>query len=320
MAPTQRDIPMSRTNAEVFNQSSELVDYNLFSSHSALTDALAREGAEHESAALAALGERLGTVTMFRLGDAANRNPPQLRAYDRSGVRLDAAEFHPAWHELMRRLVAEGLHTGPWAQPRPGAHVARAAGYMMWAEVENGTQCPATMSYGAVPALARQGEMFAPWLRLLLSRDYDAAFVPAAEKRGALIGMGMTERQGGSDVRTNTTHARPVNGGGPGREYRLSGHKWFFSAPMCDAFLVLAQTAGGLSCFLVPRFRPDRSLNALRLLRLKDKLGNRSNASAEVEFDEACGLLLAEEGRGIPTILEMGVYTRLDNAIGSAGL
>jgi putative acyl-CoA dehydrogenase len=311
---------MSRKNAEVLNQSVELVDYNLFNSHSALRDALEREGAAHERAALAALGERLGTVTMFTLGDAANRNPPQLRAYDRSGMRLDEIEFHPAWHELMRRLVAEGLHTGPWAQPRPGAHVARAAGYMMWAEVENGTQCPATMSYGAVPALARQGDTFAPWLRLLLSREYDAAFAPAADKRGVLIGMGMTERQGGSDVRTNTTRAHPVNGAGPGREYLLRGQKWFFSAPMCDAFLVLAQAAGGLSCFLVPRFRPDRSVNALRLLRLKDKLGNRSNASAEVEFDDALGLLVAEEGRGIPAILEMGVYTRLDNAIGSAGL
>ena len=311
---------MSRTNAEVSNQSAELVDYNLLSSHSALTDALVREGAAHEQAALTALGERLGRVTMFTLGDAANRNPPQLRAYDRSGARLDTIDFHPAWHELMRRLVAEGLHTGPWAQRHPGAHVARAAGYMMWAEVENGTQCPATMSYGAVPALVRHGETSAPWLRLLLSREYDAAFAPADEKRGALIGMGMTERQGGSDVRTNTTRARPVNGAGPGREYRLRGEKWFFSAPMCDAFLVLAQAAGGLSCFLVPRFQPDRSVNALRLLRLKDKLGNRSNASAEVEFDDALGLLVGEEGRGIPAILEMGVYTRLDNAIGSAGL
>src|SRR6516225_8619582 len=311
---------MSRTTAEVLNQSAELADYNLFSSHSVLVEALAREGAAHERAALTALGARLGSVTMFTLGDAANRNPPQLRAYDRTGARLDAVEFHPAWHELMRHLIAEGLHTGPWAQPRPGAHVARAAGYMMWAEVENGTQCPATMSYGAVPALARHGDTFEPWLRLLLSRTYDAAFVPAADKRGALIGMAMTERQGGSDVRTNTTRALPVGGRGPGCEYRVSGHKWFFSAPMCDAFLVLAQAPGGLSCFLVPRFRPDRSVNGLRLLRLKDKLGNRSNASAEVEFEEAFGLLVAEEGRGIPTILEMGVYTRLDNAIGSAGL
>ena len=311
---------MSRTTAELSNQPAELIDYNLFSSHSALVDALAREGAAPEHGALVALGARLGGASMFTLGDLANRNPPELRAYDRFGARLDTIEFHPAWHDLMSRLVAEGLHTGPWAQPRPGAHVARAAGYMLWAEIENGTQCPATMSYGAVPVLARHGSPFEPWLRLLLTREYDARFAPATDKRGALIGMGMTERQGGSDVRTNTTRALPVSDRGPGCEYRLSGQKWFFSAPMCDAFLVLAQAPGGLSCFLVPRFRPDRSVNGVRLLRLKDKLGNRSNASAEVEFEEAFGLLVAEEGRGIPTILEMGVYTRLDNAIGSAGL
>jgi len=190
----------------------------------------------------------------------------------------------------------------------------------LWAEVENGTQCPATMSYGAVPALAAQATDFAPWLRLLLSREYDAACAPIPDKRGALIGMGMTERQGGSDVRTNTTRATPAGARGPGREYHLSGHKWFLSAPMCDAFLVLAQAPGGLSCFLVPRFLPDRSHNTLHLQRLKDKLGNRSNASGEVEFDAAYGQLVAEEGRGIAAILEMGVYTRLDNAIGSAGL
>ncbi|HKD55479.1 MAG TPA: isovaleryl-CoA dehydrogenase [Steroidobacteraceae bacterium] len=311
---------MSRPSAEVLNQSSELVDYNLFSTHSVLVEAAAREGAAADHAALTQLGAELGSVTLFTLGDLANRNPPQLRACDRLGARRDEVEFHPAWHELMRRLVAAGLHTGPWAEPRPGAHVRRAAGYLMWAEIENGTQCPATMSYGAVPALTQQGQEFSTWLRLLLSREYDPAFAPASGKRGALFGMGMTERQGGSDVRTNTTRAQAVGVGGPGREYRLTGHKWFFSAPMCDAFLVLAQAPGGLSCFLVPRFLPDGSVNALRLQRLKDKLGNRSNASSEVEFDAAYGLLVADEGRGIPTILEMGVYTRLDNAIGSAGL
>ena len=311
---------MSRAKPEALNQSAELVDYNLFSTHSALRDALAREGAAAEHGALEKLGAELGSVTMFALGDAANRNPPRLHALDRFGARRDEVEFHPAWHELMRRLVAAGLHTGPWAQPRAGAHVARAAGYMLWAEVENGTQCPATMSYGAVPALAAQRADFAPWLTLLMSREYDPAFAPAAAKRGVLMGMGMTERQGGSDVRTNTTRAQPVGVRGPGREYRLTGEKWFFSAPMCDAFLVLAQAPGGLSCFLVPRFLPDGSVNALHLVRLKDKLGNRSNASSEVEFTAAYGLLVAEEGRGIPAILEMGVYTRLDNAIGSAGL
>jgi putative acyl-CoA dehydrogenase len=307
---------MDRPADEVFNQPAELNDYNLFSTHSALVDACA--GTQH--AALTALGARLGSAAMFALGDAANRNPPLLRVFDRRGARRDEVEFHPAWHELMSRLVAEGLHTGPWAQPQPGAHVSRAAGYLMWAEIENGTQCPATMSYGAVPALAAQPGDFGEWLRLLKSRDYDPRFIPAADKRGALMGMGMTERQGGSDVRANTTRALPAGTPGQVREYRLTGHKWFFSAPMCDAFLVLAQAPRGLSCFLVPRFCPDRTVNGLRLQRLKDKLGNRSNASSEVEFTDAWGLLVGEEGRGIPAILEMGVYTRLDNAIGSAGL
>jgi len=317
---TYRDGQVNNTSCEVPTESSELSDYNLFSSHSALQDALAREGAAADHEALTALGARLGSAAMFALGDAANRNPPQLRAFDRFGARRDEVEFHPAWHELLRRLIAEGLHTGPWAQPRPGAHVARAAGYMLWAEIENGTQCPATMSYGAVPALAPASAEFAPWLKLLMSREYDACFAPASGKRGVLIGMGMTERQGGSDVRTNTTRAMPVAARGPGREYRLTGHKWFLSAPMCDAFLVLAQADGGLSCFLVPRFLPDGSVNALQLQRLKDKVGNRSNASSEVEFQGAHGLLVAEEGRGIPTILTMGVYTRLDNAVATAGL
>jgi putative acyl-CoA dehydrogenase len=311
---------METPTPDVANPSSELVDYNLFLTNPALTDALVREGSAVDRDRIAALGERLGTAEMFSLGDAANRNPPTLKLFDRFGRRRDEVEFHPAWHELMRRLVAEGLHTGPWSEPRPGAHVARAAGYMLWAEIENGTQCPATMTYGAVPALARQPEHFGEWLPLLLSRQYDPRFVPAADKQGALMGMGMTERQGGSDVRTNTTRAVPVGSRGPGCEYRLAGHKWFFSAPMCDAFLVLAQAPGGLSCFFVPRFLPDRTVNALHLQRLKDKVGNQSNASSEVEFEAAYGLLVGEEGRGIPTILEMGVHTRLDNAIGSAGL
>ncbi|HET7197431.1 MAG TPA: isovaleryl-CoA dehydrogenase [Burkholderiales bacterium] len=302
------------------NESGELAGYNLFTSHPALREALTREGdpADHES--LAALGERLGTAEMFALGTAANRNPPQLHVLDRFGARRDEVEFHPAWHELMRRLVGEGLHTGPWAERRRGAHVARAAGYLMWAEIENGTQCPATMSYGALPALVNQGPRFEWWVRALKSREYDPRFLPAAAKRGVLIGMGMTERQGGSDVRSNTTRAVAVAAPGPGCEYQLTGHKWFFSAPMCDAFLVLAQAPGGLSCFLVPRFRPDGSVNALHLQRLKDKLGNRSNASSEVELEAALGWLVGEEGRGVPAILEMGVYTRLDNAVATAGL
>ena len=306
---------------DVTNQSSELVDYNLFTSNPALVAALAREGSASDHERIAALGERLGTAEMFALGDAANRNRPVLKLFDRFGARRDEVEFHPAWHELMRRLVGAGLHTGPWSEPASAAHVARAAGYMLWAEVENGTQCPATMTYGAVPTLARQPEDFGEWLPLLLSREYDPRFMVAADKKGALMGMGMTEKQGGSDVRSNTTRAVPASGArGPGREYRLTGHKWFFSAPMCDAFLVLAQAPGGLSCFFVPRFLPDRTVNTLLLQRLKDKLGNHSNASSEVVFEDTYAMLVGEEGRGIQTILEMGVYTRFDNATATAGL
>jgi len=305
---------------EVANQSTDLVDYNLFTSNPALVDALAREGSTSDHERIGALGERLGTADMFALGEAANRNRPVLKVFDRFGARRDEVEFHPAWHELMRRLVGEGLHTGPWSEPASAAHAARAAGYMLWAEIENGTQCPATMTYGAVPTLARQPEDFGEWLPLLLSREYDPRFTPAADKRGALMGMGMTEKQGGSDVRSNTTRAVPVGARGQGLEYRLTGHKWFFSAPMCDAFLVLAQAPGGLSCFFVPRFLPDRTVNTLLLQRLKDKLGNHSNASSEVVFENTYGLLVGEEGRGVQTILEMGVYTRFDNATATAGL
>ena len=305
---------------DVANQSSDLLDYNLFTTNPALVDALSREAGPAEHDRMAALGERLGRAEMFALAEAANRNPPTLELFDRFGRRRDEVAFHPSWHQLLGSLVAEGLHTGPWKQPGPGAHAARAAGYMLWAEIENGTQCPATMTYGAVPTLARQPEDFGGWLPLLLSREYDSRFIPRDAKRGALMGMGMTEKQGGSDVRSNATRAEPAAARGPGREYRLTGHKWFFSAPMCDAFLVLAQAAGGLSCFFMPRFLPDGNINTLRLQRLKDKVGNRSNASSEVEFDATYGVLVGDEGRGIPTILEMGVYTRLDNAVASAGL
>ena len=305
---------------ESSNHPDELVDYNLFTSNAALVDALNREGAAASRQDLEQSGARLGSRRMFELGDAANRHPPVLKVYDRFGHRRDEVEFHPAWHELMRAQISEGLHTGPWAHPSPTAHVTRAAAYMLWAEIENGTQCPATMTYGAVPALARQPQDFAVWLAKLLSRDYDERLLPIAQKRGALMGMGMTEKQGGSDVRANSTRAVAVGTGGSGAEYRLTGHKWFFSAPMCDAFLVLAQAAGGLSCFFVPRILPDGTRNPIYIQRLKDKVGNRSNASSEVEFVDTYGLLVGEEGRGIPTILEMGVFTRLDCAIATAGI
>jgi len=310
---------MTDTHA-VTSPLTDLSGYNVFTSHTALVEALEREGRPADQEQLALLGTRLGSAEMLALADAANRYPPRLLTVDRFGLRRDEVEFHPAWHQLLGELVAAGLHTGPWADGAPSAHVRRAAGFLMWAEVENGTQCPASMTYGAYPAVARQREHFGHWLPLLASREYDPRFIPAGQKTGALIGMGMTEKQGGSDVRANISRALPAGPSGPGGEYRLSGHKWFFSAPMCDAFLMLAQAPGGLSCFLVPRFLPDGSVNTLRLQRLKDKLGNRSNASSEVEFEGAYGQLLGEEGRGIPAILEMGVYTRLDNAVASAGL
>jgi putative acyl-CoA dehydrogenase len=220
----------------------------------------------------------------------------------------------------MALSIGEGLHTRPWAEPKPGAHVARAAGVIMMVQVEAGVQCPTTMTYGVVPALRHAPTIAAEWLPRLYSRRYDKRMIPASQKTGVLMGMGMTEKQGGSDLRANMTRAQPIDGGGPGEAYRLDGHKWFFSAPMCDAFLVLAQAPGGLSCFFLPRFLPDGTRNAIHVQRLKDKLGNKANASSEVEFHGAVAWLVGEEGRGVPTIIEMGNYTRLDCALGSTGL
>ena len=305
---------------EVMNQPPPLVDYDLFGSDKALQEAVRREGADWAGPSLAGFGRALGRAETIEWGFQANRNPPVLHRFDRYGQRRDAVEFHPAWHSLMALAIGEGVHTGPWAEPRPGAHVARAAQVYMQCQIEAGVQCPITMTYGVVPALRRQADIAAEWLPRLFSRRYDPRLRPAAEKTGALMGMGMTEKQGGSDLRTNTTRAEPVASGGPGQPYRLTGHKWFFSAPMCDAFLVLAQAPKGISCFFVPRWTPDGALNALRLQRLKDKLGNRSNASSEVEFERALGFLVGEEGRGIAIIIEMATYTRLDCAVAGAGL
>jgi putative acyl-CoA dehydrogenase len=305
---------------EVMNQPPPLVDYDLFGSDRALQEAVRREGADWAAPSLAGFGQALGRAETIEWGFQANRNPPVLQSFDRYGQRRDAVEFHPAWHSLMALAIGEGVHTGPWAEPRPGAHVARAAQVYMQCQIEAGVQCPITMTYGVVPALRRQADIAAEWLPRLFSRRYDPRLRPAAEKTGALMGMGMTEKQGGSDLRTNSTRAEPVASGGPGQPYRLTGHKWFFSAPMCDAFLVLAQAPKGISCFFVPRWTPDGALNALRLQRLKDKLGNRSNASSEVEFERALGFLVGEEGRGIPIIIEMATYTRLDCAVAGAGL
>jgi len=309
---------------DVFNQPPPLENYNLFTTDRVLQEAVARDGAGWAKQALSGFGATLGRAETIQLGVLANKYPPVLHTHDRYGNRRDAVEFHPAWHELMTLSTAQAVHSGPWADPRAAAHVARAAAYLLYSQIENGTQCPLTMTYAVVPVVRRQS-LSSPWLQdvwlpRLLSRQYDRRFVPIEHKTGALIGMGMTEKQGGSDVRANTTRAEPIGSGGTGQEYRITGHKFFFSAPMCDAFLVLAQAPGGLSCFFMPRFMPDGTLNGIRIQRLKDKLGDKSNASSEVEFYGAHGWLLGEEGRGVPTILEMGTYTRLDCAIGTAGL
>ena len=306
---------------EVSNQASAFENRNLFSSDRVLAEALRREGAEWAEQEASEVGEFAGSALAQRWGREANENPPQLRTHDRFGNRIDEVEFHPAWHELMKAGIGFGLHAAPWAEPRPGAHVARAAKFICFSQAEAGVGCPISMTYSVIPALRKQPEIAAEWEPRFTSRSYDGEVLrPAADKAGALAGMGMTEKQGGSDVRANTTTATPLNGGGPGAEYELVGHKWFMSAPMCDAFLVLAQAPGGLSCFLMPRFTPDGERNPIHIQRLKDKLGNRSNASSEVEFRGTWARMVGEEGRGVPTIIEMGNYTRLDCCIGSSGL
>ena len=311
--------PARFSTHEVFNQPAPLENYNLYLGDRALDDALAFNlppaRLQPARERLAALGAELGTAESFAKAEIANRHTPQLHTHDRRGERRDEIEYHPAYHELMALLMRHGLHTGAWADGTPGAHVERAAGYLLYAEVENGTQCPATMTYGSVPAIRRDPGLSAAWLDKLYSRDYDPRNIPARDKRSVLVGMGMTEKQGGSDVRANTSRAVRA-----GDAWSITGHKWFLSAPMCDAWLVLAQTERGLSCFFMPRYRPDGTLNAIRIQRLKEKLGNRSNASSEVEFQEAYATLLGDEGRGVSMILEMGVYTRLDCAISGAGL
>ncbi len=305
-------------NHEVANQPPPLADYNLFEADTPLREAVRREGAEWAESRIAAVGELAGSAHAQELGRLANENGPRLKTHDRYGNRVDEAEFHPAWHELLGAAVGHELHSSPWKDPQPGAHVARGAAFMCMSQAEAGIGCPISMTYSVIPALRTQPELAAEWEPHFLSATYDPANAPAPGKAGALAGMGMTEKQGGTDVRANTTVARPVNGGGPGAEYELSGHKWFMSAPMCDAFLVLAQADGGLSCFLFPRWTPDGERNRFRLQRLKDKLGNRSNASSEVEFDDAAAWLVGEEGAGVRTIIEMVNHTRLDCVLGGA--
>jgi putative acyl-CoA dehydrogenase len=305
-------------NHEVANQPPPLVDYNLFAADRVLTEAVRREGADWAEERISAVGALAGSERVQALGAEANENPPKLRTHDRYGHRVDTVDFHPSWHELMGIAVAHELHCSPWKDPRPGAHVARGAAFMCMSQAEAGIGCPISMTYSVIPALRTQPELAAEWEPRFLSSAYDPSNAPAAEKAGALAGMGMTEKQGGTDVRANTTLARPVNGGGPGAEYELTGHKWFMSAPQCDAFLVLAQADGGISCFLFPRWTPDGARNRFRLQRLKDKLGNRSNASSEIEFDSASAWLVGEEGAGVRTIIEMVNHTRLDCVLGGA--
>jgi len=301
----------------VTNQPPPLENYNAFTENRPLAEGLAREHADWAIEQARALGSLTGGGEAIEWARQAHRNPPLLHTHDRFGHRIDQVEYHPAWHEILRLAVEHGCHSLAWREQRPGAHVARAVLAMLMWQLEPGHGCPMSMTYSAVPALRTTPELAAEWEPRLTSTTYDPRPLPADQKTGALCGMAMTEKQGGSDVRGNTTAARPLGAGGPGGEYRLTGHKWFCSAPMSDAFLVLAQTESGLSCFLLPRILPDGTRNAFALQRLKDKLGNRSNASAEVEFDGAWAQLVGPEGRGVPTIIQMVSHTRLDNVLGT---
>ncbi|MCZ7559307.1 MAG: isovaleryl-CoA dehydrogenase [Burkholderiaceae bacterium] len=303
---------------EVVNVARDLVDYNLYLQDAALQEAVRREGAAWAHDDLAAFGAMLGAADYLELGVLANRNPPELDTHDRFGNRVDLVRFHPAYHTLMKTSIEHGLHASPWADPGEGAHVARAARVYMHSQVEAGHQCPVTMTFAVVPSLRTTPQLATLWEPKITARVYDPRNVPDADKRGLTIGMAMTEKQGGSDVRANTTRAYPVGSGGPGQPYELVGHKYFVSAPMCDAFLVLAQAPGGLSCFLMPRWRPDGSRNALQVLRLKRKMGNVSNASSETELRGALAWMVGEEGRGVRTIIEMVAMTRFDCMVGSS--
>jgi putative acyl-CoA dehydrogenase len=304
---------------EVTNQSPPYVDVDLYASDQPLQAAVAANGGASDAAELSDFGRRWGSAEMFDLARQANETPPKLKTFDAKGFRRDIVEFHPAYHHFMTESVAAGLHASTWTKggiPAPApAQVLRAARFYMAAQVETGHLCPITMTRAAVAALAVEPALAARLLPTILSRHYDASFLPWWEKTGMTLGMGMTEKQGGTDVRTNTTAAQPQDDG-----YAIVGHKWFMSAPMCDAFLVLAQAPGGLTCCLMPRFRPDGAVNALHFQRLKDKLGNRSNASSEVELTDAFAWRVGEEGRGVRTIINMVQLTRLDCAIASAGL
>ncbi|MFC4511439.1 MULTISPECIES: acyl-CoA dehydrogenase family protein [Streptomyces] len=303
---------MSATH-DVFNQAPPLTGFST-ADEPALLEALRRDGGGWGEAEVRELGARAGSAEVREWARMAEASPPVLRTHDRYGHRIDEVEFHPAWHQLMAAAVGSGQHAAPWTDARPGAHLVRTAKFYAWAQAEAGHGCPVSMTYAAVPALRAQPELAAVYEPLLASRAYDFGLRPPLGKRGLIAGMSMTEKQGGSDVRANTTRAVPTGDG----SYAVTGHKWFTSAPMSDVFLMLAQTDEGLTCFLMPRVLPDGTRNTMRLQRLKDKLGNRSNASAEIEYEQALAWPVGEPGRGVRTIVEMVNMTRLDCVTGSA--
>ncbi|XID74801.1 isovaleryl-CoA dehydrogenase [Alkanindiges sp. WGS2144] len=315
--------PQASEQAEthpVFNVATALGNINLFTTDTALQEAIQREGAGWAVDDLEQFGALTGTSDYLHLGHLANKFKPELDTHDRFGNRVDVVHYHPAYHQLMSSAFANQLHSSPWVNPGLGAHVARAAKLLMQGQVEAGHICPTTMTFASIPSIRTTPKLAQLWEEKILSSTYDPRNIPATHKNGLTVGMGMTEKQGGSDVRANTTVAVPVAARGAGEAYEITGHKWFLSAPMCDLFLVLANTEAGISCFLVPRWRPDGSKNSLQVIRLKNKMGNVSNASSEVEFRGALGWLLNEEGRGVATIIEMVSLTRFDCMIGSTAL
>ena len=307
------------TTHDVLNQSTPFVGVNLFDTDRGLRDALRFNAPALDPAALSRLGAEAGSADMVAHARNANIYTPELRTHDRFGHRIDQVEFHPSYHALLGGALRHGLHGTPWSRGA-GAHLERAAGFILWTQAEPSVLCPVSMTYAVTPALRSNTALYDAWRGAIASTEYDPRFAPLAQKSAVTLGMGMTEKQGGSDVRANTSRAEHDGGDAWGQRVRITGHKWFFSAPMCDAFLVLAQAPAGLSCYFLPRWLPDGTPNALRIQRLKDKLGNKANASSEVEFERSAAWLVGEEGRGVPQILAMGAITRLDCALGTAGL
>ena len=311
---------LARTH-DVFNQSTPWADVNLFTTNAPLQSALRLHAPRLPLEGLTALGAEMGSADMQTHARLANTHKPQLRTHDRFGHRTDVVEFHPSYHALMGAALRHGLHATPWTrQDTAHAHLERAAGFMLFTEAEPSVLCPVSMSYAVTPALRGNAAVWADWSQGLTGTQYDPRLALYSQKSALTMGMGMTEKQGGSDVRANTTQAMPDGDDAWGARYRITGHKWFFSAPMCDAFLILAQAPGGLTCFFLPRVLPDDTVNTVRIQRLKDKLGNHANASSEVEFIDAMAWRVGEEGRGVAQILEMGTMTRLDCALGTSGL